>query len=239
MQHFFDPSIPAPLRRFYVLCLGSCAGNLAGVLANAAIHGLSLPTLFCFCCMLAVFALSAFGCVTRRCQPACYALLFVLVFVEFPALYYIYGAPTTPYLILGIVGLAIFIPHQQAALLATLAFAWDLFVMSMAHLFPAQLEPVTADAAFSSALCTFTIVAFCLFAITVLLLAVLPAGQNVVGDGIAQAAIFGRRLVDGPLRPLPIQGDNISVVHVCPPLPVLSSAFTDYSPVFPGAVAGR
>ena len=169
MHLFFDPSIPAPLRRFYVLCLGSCAGNLAGVLANAAIHGLSLPTLFCFCCMLAVFALSAFGCVTRRCQPACYALLFVLVFVEFPALYYIYGAPTTPYLILGIVGLAIFIPHQQAALLATLAFAWDLFVMSMAHLFPAQLEPVTADAAFSSALCTFTIVAFCLFAITVLL----------------------------------------------------------------------
>lgn len=166
---FFNPSIPAPLRRFYVLCLGSCAGNLAGVLANATIHGLSLPTLFCFCCMLAVFALSAFGCVTRRCQPACYALLFVLVFVEFPALYYIYGAPTTPYLILGIVGLAIFIPHQQAALLATLAFAWDLFVMSMAHLFPAQLEPVTADAAFSSALCTFTIVAFCLFAITVLL----------------------------------------------------------------------
>ena len=146
MHLFFDPSIPAPLRRFYVLCLGSCAGNLAGVLANAAIHGLSLPTLFCFCCMLAVFALSAFGCVTRRCQPACYALLFVLVFVEFPALYYIYGAPTTPYLILGIVGLAIFIPHQQAALLATLAFAWDLFVMSMAHLFPAQLEPVTADA---------------------------------------------------------------------------------------------
>ncbi|MEI3141635.1 MAG: hypothetical protein V8S34_09000 [Lawsonibacter sp.] len=69
-----------------MLCLGSCAGNLAGALANAAIHGLSLPTLFCFCCMLAVFALSAFGCVTRRCQPACYALLFVLVFVEFPAL---------------------------------------------------------------------------------------------------------------------------------------------------------
>ena len=96
MHLFFDPSIPAPLRRFYVLCLGSCAGNLAGVLANAAIHGLSLPTLFCFCCMLAVFALSAFGCVTRRCQPACYALLFVLVFVEFPALYYIYISMARP-----------------------------------------------------------------------------------------------------------------------------------------------
>ena len=48
MHFFFDPAIPAPLRRFYVLCLGSCAGNLAGVAANAAIYGLSLPTLFCF-----------------------------------------------------------------------------------------------------------------------------------------------------------------------------------------------
>ena len=58
------------------------------------------------------------------------------------------------------------------------------------------------------------------------LLAVLRAGQDVLGNVLAQPAIFYGGLPDGLLGPFPVELYDLSVLHNRPPLFVLKSAFT-------------
>lgn len=169
MNFLFNTSIDVRRRQFYVLVMGGCIGNLAGFIGNALIFGWGGPTIFCGICMLLIFASSFIGIKTGQIRYASYFMMALLSLVEFPALYYIYQSGTIVYMVLGIVGIAIFIPVGNAIRFAVLAIVVDVATVIFAYMKPLESEKLSKEAIFQSTLCSLLIVMLCVFLISILL----------------------------------------------------------------------
>ena len=166
----FDTSIDMKTRQFYIFAVSAMVGNITGFLANAALFGFCRPTRFCGICALLVVICSLVGCFTKYRRIPTYILIVLLVFIEFPAMYWWYGSCTLVYLILGIVAIAAFVPSINVVFVATLTVLYDLFVIFMRYLTPAVEEELTRQALLSASVSSYMIVAFCVFLVVMLLI---------------------------------------------------------------------
>ena len=169
MNFLFDTTIDVSRRQFYVLAMGSCIGNLAGFLGNALIFGWGGTTIFCGICMLLMFAGSFVGIKMGQIRYASYFMIAVLSLVEFPVLYYIYQAGTIVYMVLAIVGIAIFIPTGNAIRFAGVVIVADVAAVILAYMKPVENEKLSKEAVLQSTLCSLLIVLLCVFLISILL----------------------------------------------------------------------
>ena len=99
-------------KMYQILTITACTANLIGTICNFCIHGTKLPTILCGICLLMIVTIGIIGWTTKKVQIPAVLIILILVWFEFPYLYYCYGDASIVYLILGVVGLAIFFPRN-------------------------------------------------------------------------------------------------------------------------------
>ena len=99
-------------KMYQILTITACTANLIGTICNFCIHGMKLPTILCGICLLMIVTIGIIGWTTKSVQIPAVLIILLLVWFEFPYLYYCYGDASIVYLILGGVGLAIFFPRN-------------------------------------------------------------------------------------------------------------------------------
>ena len=99
-------------KMYQILTITACTANLIGTICNFCIHGMKLPTILCGICLLMIVTIGIIGWTTKKVQIPAVLIILILVWFEFPYLYYCYGDASIVYLVLGVVGLAIFFPRN-------------------------------------------------------------------------------------------------------------------------------
>lgn len=114
---------------YQILVNTAVSANLIGTICNFCIHGTELPTILCGVCLLMILIIGCAGWITQKVQLSAVVIILILSWFEFPYLYYCYGNTAIVYLILGIVGLAVFFPRSMVIA----SYAFTLFGISCNH----------------------------------------------------------------------------------------------------------
>ena len=78
-------------KMYQILTITACIANLIGTICNFCIHGMKLPTILCGICLLMIVTISIVGWTTKNVQIPAVLIILILVWFEFPYLYYCYG----------------------------------------------------------------------------------------------------------------------------------------------------
>lgn len=157
MKKLFDVNIDLKIRLFYVLACTACIANTIGYLTNALLYGLTMATLFPFCCALIIYAASAYGIITKHTKIPVILILVICNLLEFPVLYYLYGAYRLSYIILGIVATALFLEGtwRIAGTFLLILFDGILIICRISH--PDFVSAFASEDSIASSIITFLI----------------------------------------------------------------------------------
>lgn len=138
MNRLFNSDAELQMNLFYVLAWTAIIANTIGYIANGIFYGLTRATLFTFGCALVMYAAGAAGMICHKPQIPALIILVVCNLIEFPGMYLIYGPDRLGYMILGIIGAALFLGEKWRAITAGILILLDsgiIFYRSMgAHL---------------------------------------------------------------------------------------------------------
>ena len=85
-------------KMYQILTITACTANLIGTICNFCIHGTKLPTILCGICLLMIVTIGIIGWTTKKVQIPAVLIILILVWFEFPYLYYCYGDASIVYL---------------------------------------------------------------------------------------------------------------------------------------------
>lgn len=146
-------------RLLWLLVLTGCVANMIGFLSNAVLFGMTTPTIICGICELIVIACGVAGIGFGKQKSATVIMVTVFALIEFPFLFYVYGANMGVYLILGIVALAIYFPRPYHIPVIVVTILLDILVVVLSYFFPSGMEEMSKESQFGTMLCSFLIVA--------------------------------------------------------------------------------
>lgn len=142
-----------------LLVLTSCIANMVGFLSNLFLFGMSLPTIVCGVCEVVVIICGVIGIGFGRQKIATVVMVIVITMIEFPFLFYVYGANMGVYFALGIVAIAIYFPRPYHMVMLILNILVDVGVIVLSFLYPCHLETMTKESNFATMICSYVIVA--------------------------------------------------------------------------------
>lgn len=110
---------------FYILAFTGIIANTLGFISNAVIYGMTSETIFTLACAIAIYIGSGIGFATQNISVGSHIILFVCSVIEFPVMYLVYGADRIGYLILGLVGVALFAGKKQRIIASAFIIIYD------------------------------------------------------------------------------------------------------------------
>ena len=155
---------------YRILVITGVIANLIGTICNYLIHGTELPTLICGICLLFIVVTGVTGWITKRTSLPAVLIILMLSWFEFPYLYYCYGNTSIVYLILGIVGLAVFFPRSMVLISYAVTLLEYLVIMMITFARPSKWSFMDDTSRIGTTLGSFVIVAVSVFAIIYVLL---------------------------------------------------------------------
>lgn len=144
---------------FWVMVVTGCSANMAGFLSNALFFGMSLPTIGCGFCEIVMIICGVAGIRYGKQKSASAAMVLVLSLIEFPFLFYVYGANMGVYLILGVIGLAVYFPRPYHVAAIIVNILLDAAVIILWYIYPSTLEIMDKKNQLQTMLCSYLIVA--------------------------------------------------------------------------------
>ena len=157
-------------KMYQILVITAVIANLLGTICNYFIHGLELPTILCGICFLGVTIVGIAGWMARKVQLPAVLIILLLAWFEFPYLYYCYGNAAIVYLILGIVGLAVFFPRNMVIVSFVFTILEYFAIMWISFKRPSRWIIMDDTGNMGTTVGSFIIVAFSVFAIIFVLL---------------------------------------------------------------------
>ena len=151
-------------KMYQILTITACIANLIGTICNFCIHGMKLPTILCGICLLMIVTISIVGWTTKNVQIPAVLIILILVWFEFPYLYYCYGDASIVYLVLGVVGLAIFFPRNVVIVSFTVTLLEYLVIMMSSFERPSVWRNMEEAGKIGTTLGSFVIVGVSVFA---------------------------------------------------------------------------
>ena len=145
-------------RLFWKLVLTGCIANTVGFLSNAVLFGMTLPTIVCGMCVIMIVLCGEVGIRFGKQRTAAAVMVLMFSIIEFPYLFYVYGANMGVYLVLGIVALAIFFPRPYHASAIVVTILIDVAVIIVSFLYLNTMEMDRASQ-LGTILCSYVIVA--------------------------------------------------------------------------------
>lgn len=149
---------------YQILVNTAVSANLIGTICNFCIHGTELPTILCGVCLLMIVTIGIAGWTTKKVQVPAVLIILILVWFEFPYLYYCYGDASIVYLILGVVGLAIFFPRNVVIVSFAVTLLEYLVIMMNSFERPSVWRNMDAAGKIGTTLGSFVIVGVSVFA---------------------------------------------------------------------------
>ena len=157
MKRLFDYTVDLKLRLFYVLACTACVANTIGYISNVFLYGFTLPTFFPLFCALIIYCASIYGVYTKKTRLPILIILLICNIVEFPVLFFIYGPYRLAYMILGIMGSALFLENSNRFRVTSILVLFDSLCIFIKCQFPQIFLPLTTDESTPSILITFLI----------------------------------------------------------------------------------
>ena len=157
-------------KMYQILTITACIANLIGTICNFCIHGMKLPTILCGICLLMIVTIGIIGWTTKKVQIPAVLIILLLVWFEFPYLYYCYGDASIVYLILGIVGLAVFFPRSMVIASYAFTLLEYLVIMMISFERPSRWSNMDEIGIIGTTLGSFIIVALSVFTMIFVLL---------------------------------------------------------------------
>ena len=160
-QRIDEDEINAHLQKklLWLLVLTGCIANMIGFLSNVILFGMSLPTIVCGICEIVMITCAVAGISFGKQKSATVIMVLMLALIEFPFLFYVYGATMGVYLILGIVALAVYFPRPYHIPAIILTAVIDIIVIILNYVHPSGLEELTRESGLETMLCSYLIVA--------------------------------------------------------------------------------
>lgn len=169
MTKLFDTSVKIEVRLFLILAWTSIIANSVGFLSNVIFYGFTVDTIFYGACALLMIIIGAVGEKAVSANAAACIILAVINIVEFPIMYYLYGAGRIVYMILGIVGIMVFCKKSIRIYMAVLAMVYDVAIMILSVVHPSTYLDITAENDIGAAVVSFVIVVISMVLILVLI----------------------------------------------------------------------
>lgn len=157
-------------KMYQILVITAGIANLIGTVCNYFIHGMEIPTILCGVCFLVVAVVGTAGWLTKRTQLPAVLIILALAWFEFPYLYYCYGNASIVYLILGIVGLAVFFPRRMVIISYAFTLLEYLTIMMITMERPSRFSIMDETAKAATTTGSFLIVGLSVFAVIYVLL---------------------------------------------------------------------
>lgn len=155
---------------YQILVITGGIANMIGAICNYLIHRTELPTLLCAICLLFIVITGVTGWITKKTSLPAVLIILMLSWFEFPYLYYCYGNTSIVYLILGIVGLAVFFPRSMVLISYAVTLLEYLVIMMITFARPSKWSFMDDASRIGTTLGSFVIVAVSVFAIIYVLL---------------------------------------------------------------------
>ena len=157
-------------KMYQILVITAASANLIGTICNFCIHGTELPTIICGACLSMNVIVGSAGWITKKVQLPAVMIILILAWFEFPYLYYCYGNAAIVYLILGIVGLAVFFPRSMVIVSYAVTLLEYLVIMMISFERPSRWSNMDEDGKIGTTLGSFLIVALSVFFVIFVLL---------------------------------------------------------------------
>ena len=157
-------------KMYQILVITAVIANLIGSICNFCIHGTELPTILCGVCLLMNVIVGSAGWITKKVQLPAVMIILLLAWFEFPYLYYCYGNAAIVYLILGIVGLAVFFPRSMVIVSYAVTLLEYLVIMMISFERPSGWSNMDEAGKIGTTLGSFLIVALSVFSVIFVLL---------------------------------------------------------------------
>lgn len=157
-------------KMYQILVVTAWIANLLGATCNFFLHGMGIPTMFCGGCFLAVVIIGGIGWFTKKTRLPAVMIILLVAWFEFPYLYYCYGNASAVYLILGIVGLAVFFPRRMVVISYIFTLLEYLTIMLISFRRPSRWSVMDEYSKMGTTFGSFLIVAVSVFAIIFVLL---------------------------------------------------------------------
>lgn len=113
MNKLLNKDIDFEMSLFQVLASTAIIANTLGYISDALFYGVNNETIFTFLCALIMYIASGIGMYLRKPKIAISIILLVCNLIEFPAMYLLYGGDRIGYMILGVVGAALFLKGDK------------------------------------------------------------------------------------------------------------------------------
>lgn len=157
-------------KMYQILVITAGIANLIGTACNYFIHGMEVPTALCGICFLMVICVGITGWITKKTQIPAVLIILMLSWFEFPYLYYCYGNAAIVYLILGIVGLAVFFPRSMVMISYAVTLLEYLVIMMITFERPSRWSVMDEASKIGTTFGSFIIVAISVFSVIFVLL---------------------------------------------------------------------
>ena len=148
---------------YHTLVVIASLADGVGFLICFLLTGLSNPTAMCGACFVILTAFGVYGWVTGKIELASTGMVSIAALLELPILMYVYGAPTSAYLILASVGIALFLPKGSQWVMFGIIFIIDIICIILSYMVPSELGEQTIESEMLTVLWAYAIVAIAVF----------------------------------------------------------------------------
>ena len=139
--------------------------NAVGFMICFLLNGIKKPTILCGVCCLILLGFGIYGTKSKNIKVASTGIIFIATIIELPILFYIYGASTSPYLILAIAYIALFLPKSLQWIMFGLVFVMDVASITLSYLVPSKMGQISHETEMLNMLWAFCIVGITIFAV--------------------------------------------------------------------------
>lgn len=147
---------------FKILAETAFLANAVGFMICFLLSGLKKPTILCGICCLVILAISIYGIICKNINVASIGIFIVGALVELPILFYVYGPSTSPYLILAVAYIALFLPKSIQWIMFGLVFVIDAISITLSYVVPSK---ISYESEMLNMLWAFCIVSITVFAV--------------------------------------------------------------------------
>ena len=139
--------------------------NVVGFMICFLLTGIKIPTIFCGMCCLIILAFSIYGLKSQNINVSSLLIVIIAALIELPFLFYTYGPSLSPYLILAVAYIAVFLPKTLRWVMFGLVFVVDAASITLSYMLPSKLDPLSHETEMLNMLWAFCIVGITVFAV--------------------------------------------------------------------------
>ena len=153
------------LKLFKTLATTAFLANAVGCMICFLLNGVSSPTIMCAVCCVILLALNIYGVKTENLNASSTGIVIVAALIELPILFYIYGPSISPYLVLAIAYIALFLPRSLRLIMFGLVFIIDAISITLSYTVPSKVGQISTETEMLNMLWAYCIVGITVFVV--------------------------------------------------------------------------